>query len=141
MKHPNTIRYQGFFGVVLIRMLAERDARFANNKKEAGTFAEFFAKEQKRASKEMATANRMGMVGNVMDGFSGRGIGELIGKGLAASFDALPEDFGKAGKTGQDNQFEAIVTDPLDSIAASSSEAFKIKNKNTSFQKVTEEAD
>ncbi len=117
---------------------AERDARFAKNKKEAGTFAEFFAKEKKRAAKEMATANRLGMVGEVMNKISGQGIGEMIGKGLVASLDALPEEFGKPEKQ---DQFEAIVTDPLDSIAASSSEAFKIQNKNTSFQKVTEEAD
>ncbi|MCP4476719.1 MAG: hypothetical protein GY818_01345 [Planctomycetaceae bacterium] len=115
-----------------------RKNRFADNKKQAGTFAEFFAKEKKRAAKEMATANRLGKVGELMNKFSGQGIGEMIGKGLVASLDVLPEEFGKPEKQ---DQFEAIVTDPLDSIAASSSEAFKIQNKNTSFQKVTEEAD
>jgi hypothetical protein len=76
----------------------------------------------------------------------GQGEDVLKTFGLGASHLALSVagEFDRAmnvNRSKKDDQFEAIVTDPLDSIAASSSEAFKIQNKNTSFQKVTEESE
>ena len=66
----------------------------------------------------------------------GGGLGHF-GLSVAGQFDrAMNINRSRGG-----DQFEAIVTDRLDSIAASSSEAFKIQNKNTSFQKVTEESE
>ncbi|MDA7514318.1 hypothetical protein N8508_00855 [bacterium] len=66
----------------------------------------------------------------------GGGLGHF-GLSVAGQFDRGMN----VNRSKKDDQFEAIVTDPLDSIAASSSEAFKIQNKNTSFQKVTEESE
>ena len=66
----------------------------------------------------------------------GGGLGHF-GLSVAGQFDRAMN----VNRSSGGDQFEAIVTDPLDSIAASSSEAFKIQNKNTSFQKVTEESE
>jgi len=90
-------------------------------RKDRGAYKAQQSREAWDAGWEAEEKERQNSWGETIGGWMGSGLG-MAGK--AVGFDEEPND-----------QFEAVMTDPLDSIASSSSEAFKIMNKNTSYQK------